>query len=216
MRTGKISLLILTTLVFAATFVVAQDKPMLKALDVEAMQKLMDDSAGQAKVSIHPATGMARFIRLEPGSLRLPIPLKATGSEQAQAFFDEYGGVFGMTKANRELVPTKTFRDTFGGEHASFAQSYQDIPVFGAELRAHFKASGELYAVNGTFVPGIKLNPVPRLTADQAAQVAIAIIARPVNTNKQPRDLTEPKVPQGKASRISPRRPTSSTSFAPA
>ncbi len=196
----KQSAVVFATLALAASFALAQDEPPLKALQLEDTHKLMVDSGGQAKVSMNPATGVARFVRLEPGSLRLGIPLKAAGPARARAFFDRYGGVFGITEAGGELIGVRSVRDAFGGEHASFIQTYGGVPVFGAQLKAHFDGRGELYAANGTFVPGIKIDTEPRLGSDQAARIAVGVVAaQNDDVYRGPRDWTGPKDPMTKA-----------------
>jgi bacillolysin len=58
------------------------------------------------------------------------------------------------------------------------AQRYSSLPVFNAELIAHFDAAGALTAVNGTFVPGIKVPTEARVAAGTAAQTALGLVAQ--------------------------------------
>ena len=129
MRIRKI-VVVLAVLALTAGLAWAQG-PHPQALDVQGLQKLMDHTGNEAKVSLDPATGAARFVRLTPGSLRLDVPLKAAGPEKARAFFRQYGSIFGLSGAEGELVTTGWIHDYFGGGHASFRQTHNGLPVFG-------------------------------------------------------------------------------------
>ena len=167
---------VLTVLLLPATLGSAQTESARRA---EGMEKLFNDSGGTVRVRVNPRTGVARFVRMPPGSLPPPRSLMAVPAQaRAMVFFREYGSIFGVTRADIELRAVRTVRDIHGMEHAIFRQTYGDVPVFGAELRVHFDPRGRLFAVNGTFVPGIKLDMNPRLSSDQAARVAIATVQR--------------------------------------
>ncbi len=201
MRVCRLAVPILTTLVFAA-LAAAQGGPTFQALDADGVQKLIDLSGGGAKVSLDPATGAARFVRFEPGSLKLAVTREASAEKRALAFFRQHGSIFGMTDLATELEAVRTFRDALGSEHAVFVQSYRGLPVFGGELRAHFNPGGELYAVNGTFVPALKLDHRPLLSSEQAAEVAIRTVSRQQDgrpVTKQRGDLREQEHLEGKA-----------------
>ncbi|MCP4662334.1 MAG: hypothetical protein GY856_43605 [bacterium] len=174
----KRTVAILVTLVLAATLASAQ------ALDPRGIQDLIDSTGGEARVRVDPLTGAARFVTMPPGSLTLGLAPTAPAQERAEAFFREYGSIFGMTRVESELQPAGTSRDGLGGEHAVFQQNYGGVPVFGAELRAHFRG-GELTVVNGTFLPGLKLDTVPHLSAGEAAALAVRTVIRQQDHRKQ-------------------------------
>ncbi len=190
---------ILVTLVFAATLASAQgDSP--RALDPQGIQKLVDQTGGEARVSLDRHTGAARFVRLPSGNLQLAVPPKASTRARAEAFFREYGSIFGMTEVASELRAQRTWRDGLGGEHEVFQQSYRGVPVFGAELRAHFHR-GRLTVVNGTFLPGLKLDTVPVLSLGAAQEIALHTVAGQQDESiyKQRGDLREEEYLQSKA-----------------
>jgi Zn-dependent metalloprotease len=156
-----------------------------RARPAEGIQKLSNASGGAARVSVDPRTGVARFVRLPPGSLpTAPSLIGAPAQARAMAFFREYGSAFGVTSADIELLAVRTVRDAHGKEHAIFRQVYRGLPVFGGELRAHFDARGQLFAVNGTFVSGIELDVTPSLSSDEAAQVAVDRVERGAKENR--------------------------------
>ncbi len=151
-----------------------------EAIDPDGVARLVADSGGGAQVSVHGATGAARFVRVAPGgklghqrAAARPITDDAKKSRSA-GFLADYAGVFGINSVAGELGEARVARDQQGGTHVTRKQVYQGVPVFGAELKAHFDAAHELTAVNGTFIPGIALSPWPTRSADEAGRAAVA------------------------------------------
>ena len=139
---------------------------------IEAAQKRLETaSAGTASVRLHPATGVARRVRLAPGSIELD---GATPADRARDFLRRHGGVFGVRDADAELDLAGTWTDGLGQTHVRFVQVYRGIPVFAGELRAHTDRQGRLVEVHGSFVPWLDLDPRPRLTPDEAGERAVA------------------------------------------
>ncbi len=178
-----LTLALLALLVFAPTLASAQ------ALDPRGIQDLIDSTGGEARVRVDPLTGAARFISLPAGSLPLGLAPTVSAQERAEAFFREHGSIFGMSRDESVLRSVRTVRDALGVEHAIFQQHYRGVPVFGAELRAHFRG-GELTVVNGTFLPGLKLDTVPSLSAAEAAEVAIRTVIAQQDQRKQVDDAS--------------------------
>ena len=134
------------------------------------IQRLKDATGGTAQVSVHAATGVARFVRLVPGSLALSGP---TPERRAADFFERHGAILGISDAATELGAAEVRVDTYGATHVTLNQVYRGIPVFAAVVRVHFDGAGRLTVVNGTFVPGIAVAPRPVRTRDEAAAIAI-------------------------------------------
>ncbi len=158
----------------------AQGTGKREALDPGSVARLVADSGGNAQVSVHGATGAARFVRAAPGG-KLGAQrgvARAFGDDakksRTTAFLNDYAGMFGITSVAGELGEARISRDRQGGTHVSHKQLYRGLPVFAAELRSHFDTAGELVAVNGTFIPGIALNPRPTRSADEAGRAAVA------------------------------------------
>jgi Zn-dependent metalloprotease len=180
-RTRKAVVTILAVL-FLPAILGSQTKSLGSA---EGIQKLLKDSGGAARVTVDPRTGVARFVRMPPGSLlTAPSLMRAPAQGRSLTFFREYGSIFGVTSADVELRAVRTVRDAYGKEQAIFRQVYKRLPVFGAELRAHFDPRGRLFAVNGTFVSGLKLDVTPTLSSDEAAQIAIDRVERGARENR--------------------------------
>jgi len=146
-----------------------------KAAHAEGVQDLIDATGGQAQVSVDSRTGLARFIRLPPAS-QSASNKKSPPERRAMKFFNTHGHAFGVTDANTQLTAVGTTRDAMGNQHSVFRQTHNGLPVFGGELRAHFNANGDLFAVNGVFASEPKINTNPSLTPDEAAGRAIRAV----------------------------------------
>lgn len=146
-----------------------------ESIDPAGVQRLATNTG--ARVSISPATGAARFVRLDAakaGSLSRGASPTAALEDQAAWFFEQYGSIFGIKDTASELRLDGAKADGIGGTHVSYRQFYQGVPVFAGILRAHFDGKGRLRAVNGTFVPTIAVDARPSRTASQAARAALA------------------------------------------
>ncbi len=145
------------------------------------MARLAAESGSTAQLSVHSATGAARFLRAAPGG-RLGPQRAARGTSDAAKqsssaqFLAEHGSLFGVTSVAAELGAPRVATDRQGRTRISYKQVYQGLPVFGAELKTHFDAADNLIVVNGTFIPGIAVNTSPTRSADEAAQTAMASV----------------------------------------
>jgi Zn-dependent metalloprotease len=137
---------------------------------------LRTDADGKVVVSTRQSTGVAGFIRTGPNGDLLPDSTATTPGGKAQGFFARFGETFGITDASQLKLSSAT-NDAFGATHLTYEQVYQGLPVFGAVLKVHVDAANDLTAVNGVFVPNIDLGTTPRLTAAQAARLAIEEVA---------------------------------------
>ena len=157
----------------------------------EAIDRLAVETGGSAQVSIHGATGAARFVRLAPGG-KLGAQRSARAATDASKqngsvkFLTDYGSLFGIRSATTELGAARVEKDRYGGTHIAYKQVYQGLPVFGAVMKTHFDAADNLTVVNGHFVPGITVDPKPTRSAEQAIKTAMvrvqADLARPLAT----------------------------------
>ncbi|MBN2007038.1 MAG: M4 family metallopeptidase [Anaerolineae bacterium] len=149
------------------------------ALDPEGIARLVKDSGG-AKVEVESATGAVRFVRLQGKqieTLAVRLGVHKSFSTQADAFFAEYGSIFGIRNAAAELLLVETATDRMGETHLTYQQVYQGVPVFAGTLRVHFDAQKRIKVVNGAFVPGIGVNVTPSLGIAEAEAVAERVVA---------------------------------------
>src|SRR5262245_64119067 len=73
-----------------------------EAVDAAGIDRLMRDTGGQARVSLHPATGAARFVRLAPDAATARASRGKRVSAEAE-FFRQYGTIFGIRDFGAEL-----------------------------------------------------------------------------------------------------------------
>lgn len=146
----------------------------------EALARLSADTGQSAQVSVFPATGAARFVRVAPGGKLLAAKsvgraaTDATRQADALRFLSSYGGLFGLGDAKSELGAARFTTDQQGRARIAYPQVYQGVPVFAGGLRAHFDAASNLVAVSGTFIPGIDVAPTPTRSAAEAVRAATA------------------------------------------
>jgi Zn-dependent metalloprotease len=155
--------------------------PTTKHLDPAALSRFLKD-AGGPQVRIAEQTGTVRFVRFSgPQAEQMAAALgkPAAPEAQAAALWQNYGSVFGIQDPARELALTASEKDAFGLTHLAYQQTYQGLPVFGAQLKAHFNRQGQMAAVNGLFVPQIDLDAAPALSAQQAGALALGMVDTP-------------------------------------
>lgn len=144
----------------------------------QGIQKLQADASG-AQVSIDNRTGYATFVRLPAGTQRsLAVAGVRSGPDsasRARAFMQAYGSAFGVDNPATQLRAAVLRRDSQGAEHAIFQQVHQGLPVFGGELRVHFR-EGQLFAANGRFVAGLDIGVTPSLAGTDAATRAVRAV----------------------------------------
>jgi Zn-dependent metalloprotease len=144
-----------------------------KNLTAASAARIRERVGADARVSVNPATGVARFVSVPAGRPADLAPVAGAPAQKARAFFGQYADAFGIKDAARELSLKGTSTDRSGMTHLDFAQVYEGVPVFAGVLKAHFDAAGALRTVNGTFVPEINVSPIARVTAGEAGRIAL-------------------------------------------
>lgn len=143
-----------------------------------AIDELMAASNGTVKLAMNNATGVVRFASFgqELDGFSSTVSDEATAVAQAEAFIATYGAAFGIQDAANELSLVDTSMDNFGFTHVHYVQLHENVDVYASTLRVHFNESGRLTAVNGTIIPKIKASAEPKLSSEQAADIAIAAV----------------------------------------
>ena len=153
------------------------------------LQRLLADTGGAVDISMNSATGVASFVRLPAGKeLDLagspaaegaqgdPAPA-LTPEDSAEAFFNLYGGIFGVSDFSEELALVDRTTDAVGHIHLTYRQVYQGQEVFAGQLRVHFNQAGRITSVNGTFIPNLALDTTPILSLESAEMEAANFVA---------------------------------------
>ncbi|HEX6624804.1 MAG TPA: M4 family metallopeptidase, partial [Pyrinomonadaceae bacterium] len=148
-----------------------------------ALDKLRRASGAEIRAHVARETGHYDFVRAAGGGVLAPAHAGSSPEERAAAFLREHGALVGLGDAERQALggpasPLKTARvveDAVGGQHVRLGQTYRGLPVFGAQVVVHLNARG-VTAVNGHFVPGLRLDTRPAVK--QAAAEAAAVRER--------------------------------------
>ncbi len=141
----------------------------------EGLRYLLEEADGTVDVAIDPATGSPSLLRIPTGSLELE---GTSAKSRTTSFFARYGGALGINDADRELEFSRQKIDRLGMTHLTYRQMYHGVPVFAAELKVHLDGSDHPVAVNGTFVPGIRLDPSPIIGPSESEQAALSVVAK--------------------------------------
>jgi len=138
---------------------------------------LMTASGDTAKIVQNNATGVARFVSFPQGLSGYSVTRQASAEDKADAFLANYGAVFGLTDASSQLSYINTVVDNYDFTHVNYVEVHDGVNVYASTMRVHFNADGELTAVNGTIIPKINGSSQPKLTPEQAGEIAVAEVA---------------------------------------
>jgi Zn-dependent metalloprotease len=165
-------------LLIAATGAIAAEPA--QRIDPEGIERLA--KATGAQVSVSPATGAARFVRV--GADQSLAPRAGAPEAQVDAFLGSYGSIFGLTSPSNELQLKDSRTDALGGRRLAYEQVYHGVPVFAGILLAHFDKAGSLKVVNGVVVPDITVSAIPSRSADDAGRTALAKVAEQLGAKR--------------------------------
>ena len=145
------------------------------------IDRLRDAASGSVDLRANPATDRVGFARAEGANPDLLPAVAAEGRQgaidKASTYLDRFAGAFGARAG--ELAQTEVYADNTGWS-ITFQQSYQGVPVFAGELKAHVDREGDLTSVNGFAAPGLSLDVTPTLSkAEASARALSAVKAQP-------------------------------------
>lgn len=141
-----------------------------------ALSLLQTESEGAVQVDTYAPTGAASWVSAEQGVLTRQFARQNLATEAvASSFLNTYGGLFGLTDPTNQMKVANVQSDETGEQHVKFAQQQNGVAVFGADLVVHLNNEGAVQVVNGYTLPdATTVNTTPGITAEAAAQVAIA------------------------------------------
>ena len=127
----------------------------------------------QAKITVN-SNNVAEFIKFPENR---PLELKGANIQSKVKSFLE---------SNKELFPFQTVENTFksepiktdsyGFKQVVLTQHKDNVPFFDGKLRFHFNENNQLTAINGNYIPDVKIKTVPSITASQANAIAIDLV----------------------------------------
>jgi Zn-dependent metalloprotease len=167
----------------AASPLVATQATAAEKADPSLLAQLRDQADGSVAISKENATGEIGFARTK-GDL-LP-GRNATDESSAAAKVDAYLATYATLFGARadELKQTDVATTPFGWT-VKYQQSYQGVPVWAGEMKAHVSEDGDLTAVTGYAAPDLSLDVTPTKSAAAAAEQAIGFVkADPPRTAK--------------------------------
>lgn len=65
--------------------------------------------------------------------------------------------------------------DTIGVEHVTYQQSYDDVPVFGGQVKVHYNPEDDRRTITGKTLPDISVDTTPTVSAETAGGIAQAL-----------------------------------------
>jgi Zn-dependent metalloprotease len=92
----------------------------------------------------------------------------------ARGFLDENRALFQLRSVTDELRFLRNEADKqLGWSHVRMSQVYRGLPVFGYQLIVHLDAQNQVVTVNGHFRPNLDLDTTPKVTQQDAEQLAL-------------------------------------------
>jgi len=124
------------------------------------------------------ATGSSVEVRFADNGVPTFLKGRLTGNapgdkvQFALDFTEQYKDLFLLKDPKSELKLKSVKEDKAGNTHIRFEQTYQGLPVWGAQLLVHFSRDGYIKSVNGRWelTPAIEVQPA--ITVEDALKIA--------------------------------------------
>lgn len=145
-------------LIVLPVFAQENSQPNLSNIQQQSFQKLKD-SASNLHVSWEDFSGIPGFISMTNFKIEW---VSDDYIERSYQFMEEYKDLFKMADPREEIKLQKKEQDNIGMTHVTFLQEYQSVPVYGGDLKFHFKEDGTLSSFNGHYLPAatsVNINP---------------------------------------------------------
>ena len=137
----------------------------------EAVVKLSKELNKNIKVIWNESNGTPLLIKSN-----LSKPIIMTKSEEfvheALDFLEHNKNLFKLNDPSSELSMISNKADNIGMRHIKFNQKNNDIPVWGAQIIVHFSKDNSIRSFNGKYYPSFKLTTIPKLSCEQAVNIA--------------------------------------------
>lgn len=133
-----------------------------------------------------PSTGLVAWMSGAEGApaARAAGPGDAMSFEDAaRAFLGQQSTAFGLRSGSSELVAKSTKQDEDGRGFVRFQQTYQGLPIVGAEIVVQMDAGRNVMSVNSRSVGDLNLPTTPGVASDDAAKIALTATARAYKEN---------------------------------
>ncbi len=168
------------------------------------LSELEQGSGTKLHYSRNARTGAVRSLWTEPGqailshaiSPGLPPEVAAAMTPQTAAmnFMGKYGALFGIKNPDRELAVKRTKVADQGRSFIRLQQLHEGLPVIGGELVVQLDADNGVMSAHGKTSPDAALDAAPRVSAAQAKEAALRIVAGQTGADPATLFATEPEL----------------------
>ena len=142
----------------------------------------------RAEIRRDPRLGTITFLKAPNLSERLEhdtdfaqLQANRQFGDLARAFIHAHRADFRLTQPADELRVQSVKTDNLGLTHVRLQQTFQDVPVWAAELIVHLNADAQIYLVQGRYIPTPhNLSTDPELTNQAALQRAADHLGKPL------------------------------------
>jgi len=119
-----------------------------------------------------------------------PVSREQQDKELANKFLNSYKEILHIINPDQEFKFLKRTEDNLGRCHLYFSQTYQNIPVWPAELTVHLDPDGNVDLMTGAYIPTPKnVVTTPSISFEQAAQYAINTVTDSETANISKKEL---------------------------
>lgn len=129
----------------------------------------------------NPGTGLVAWMsgaEAAPAA-RAAAPGGAMSFEDAaRAFLGQQSAAFGLRSGSSELATQSTKLDSDGRGFVRFQQTYQGLPIIGAEIVVQMDGGRNVMSVNSRSVGDLNLQTAPGVTGADAVKIALESTAR--------------------------------------
>ena len=146
---------------------------MLSPEQREALASLEQRVGGPVEIRVRPESGTVRFLELPATGKEGEVVAALEPVAAATEFLSMNRALLRLEEPNAELKMRQRQTDEQGREHLRFAQHYQGLEVWPAEVNVHLSQSGAVEMLNGAFVATPRaVSTTPTLSAEQAIVLA--------------------------------------------
>ncbi|MFD2541173.1 M4 family metallopeptidase [Lacinutrix gracilariae] len=138
-----------------------------------------------ATVSLNTNTKIPDFIKF-PANNALAVD-GLTLEDKAFSFLEKYKDLFNMHVVSTSFEVEGLQIDTYGFKHLTLNQVYNGVAVYDGKLKFHFNRDNKLTAINGNYIPFIKLPATPSISVSKANSIATQVVAsQNINVSGKP------------------------------
>ncbi len=161
----KVNFLIMFSFLLSLNFSFAQN-----------VQSSIDELSEQtnAVITLNHNSGIAQFVKFPQAN-----PMELAGNtlyDKSMSFLESHKGIYSLEDLSQSFMHQSTETDNYGFKKVVLIQVHEGVPVFDGKLMFHFNAQDKLTAINGNYIPGIKINAVPSVSSYHASSIALETV----------------------------------------